>query len=291
MPVGENVSLITSESDLSEGIYVAKQINRMVGGIDMLDAQTYLSRGDTPEPMGFSDIAVLYRTHRQAEILEKCLQKESIPYVVAGRDDTLADKNVRACICFFRFLLDSKDVISLETCLKTIWNCPQESDLSIKTFLSRGTGGKDVLSALQKEYSDCGPLRGFLRLAERFLPRCKKEKPQKLVQDWMAEHSLKSAKAMDRFLRLSVFHRDMPSFLRALTLGQESDPHAQFLWKAVCLRRGHADNAARFKRDGVSRCFPLRRKKRWNPAGFHRVSSRSGRGTQAVLCWHYARQA
>ena len=222
-PGGEAVSLVTSESELSEGIYVAKQINRMVGGIDMLDAQSYISRADAAEPLEFSDIAVLYRTHRQAEILEKCLQKESIPYVVAGRDDTLADEKVRGSICFFRFLLEGSDLISLETCLKTIWGCPRDLILSAGKRLSYLSAGEDFLPSLQEEFADTAPLREFLRQAEKFLPRCKKDKPQKLVQDWMVENSLEGSKAMDRFLHLAVFHRDMPSFLQALTLGQESD--------------------------------------------------------------------
>ena len=36
-------------------------------------------------PRGFGDIAVLYRTHRRASLLEVLL-KEGIPYSVAGRE-------------------------------------------------------------------------------------------------------------------------------------------------------------------------------------------------------------
>ena len=50
---------------------------------------------------GFSDIAVLYRTHRQAQLLEKCLRQEGIPYVVAGREDFLLEKNVRGTLYVF----------------------------------------------------------------------------------------------------------------------------------------------------------------------------------------------
>lgn len=73
----------------------------MVGGMDMLDAQqegiSELKQRD------FSDIAILYRTHRQAEMLETCLKKESIPYLVTGREDFLADRAVRGAVSFSGF--------------------------------------------------------------------------------------------------------------------------------------------------------------------------------------------
>ena len=51
---------------------------------------------------GFDEIAVLCRTHHQAELVEKCLKKESIPYIAAGREDFLTDRTVQESICFFR---------------------------------------------------------------------------------------------------------------------------------------------------------------------------------------------
>ncbi len=70
----------------------------------------------------FADIAVLYRTHRQAELLEKCLQREGIPYVIAGREDYLAEKTVRGCLCFFRCLTDQTDTVNRDICLKLLWD-------------------------------------------------------------------------------------------------------------------------------------------------------------------------
>ena len=99
---GEKVSLLEAGDDFSEAIFVAKEINRMVGGIDMLDVQmsghSHRDRG----PISFSDIAVLYRTHRQSEVLEKCLRKEGIPYIVTGKDKTLDDDMVRGTCAFSR---------------------------------------------------------------------------------------------------------------------------------------------------------------------------------------------
>ena len=57
-------------------------------------------------------------SHRQAELIEQCLRKESIPYVVAGREDFLAEEPVRGVLAFFRFLIRPEDSVSLRTLLR-----------------------------------------------------------------------------------------------------------------------------------------------------------------------------
>lgn len=83
---GTPVRLVTASGEMSEDIFVAKEINRLIGGIDMLDAQGHLETGDDLRARSFSDIAVLYRTNRQAELLETCLKKrEFLMWLPAGK--------------------------------------------------------------------------------------------------------------------------------------------------------------------------------------------------------------
>lgn len=223
---GLAVSHVTAESDLSEGIFIAKEINRMVGGIDMLEAQDSLLHAEGGQARGFSEIAILYRTHRQARILEKCLQKEGIPYVVTGRDDFLADDTVRACLCFFRFLFDPSDVLSLRVCLKLIWKCPEDL---IQSFVGYWENAKyislteDLLQNAVKEYGNREFLKKWFSLSVKFLPRLHREKPQNLLSDWIKEMDLTQTEPMEQLLNASVFHTEMSEFLQNLLLGQESD--------------------------------------------------------------------
>lgn len=100
---GPSLRLISAESSFTEGIFIAKEINRMAGGINMTDTDGGKRRGKRESHIrGFSDIAVLYRTNRQAELIEECLQKEGIPYKVAGKDDYLNKKEVRKVINYLR---------------------------------------------------------------------------------------------------------------------------------------------------------------------------------------------
>mgnify|MGYP001075972225 FL=1 len=98
------VRIVSAEDERREAIFVAKEITRQIGGIDMLDTDRN-SAGENRAVRGFSDMAVLYRTHRQAALLEKCLRQEGIPYVVAGREDFLREREVRAALYFFRYVL------------------------------------------------------------------------------------------------------------------------------------------------------------------------------------------
>lgn len=188
---GEAVSLLRAPSPLSEGIFVAKQIGWLVGGIDMLDAHEFAHQSSGKQVYGFSDIAVLYRTHRQAELLETCLRKEGIPYVVMGRDDFLNDRTVRTALCFFSHL---------------VW--PQE-EFYFNTFLQ--LSGAEQSAPATKE------------LLEKYGPRAAKEKPSQLLEDWVQDMDLSASEPMQRLLCMAQFYPKMEAFLLNLTLGQESD--------------------------------------------------------------------
>ena len=98
---GLPVRIAEASGKRGEGIFTAREINRMIGGIDMLDAQEkgYL---DTAGSRSFSDIAVLVRTNRQAEAMEEYLKTEGIPYIVRGRGTFLEAETVREALAHFR---------------------------------------------------------------------------------------------------------------------------------------------------------------------------------------------
>ncbi len=204
---GTPLKLVSAPSELSEGIFVAREINRLIGGIDMLDTETADNRQDSQTMRSFSDIAVLYRTHRQAEMLETCLKKEGIPYVITGRDDFLTDRNVRGTVCFFRTLLDPKDQLSLRMCLKLLWDLPEETaEILINT-------------SDQIDTSRCP----YVYLKEKYLPKVKRTKPQKLLEDWAAELGLNENKSFAKFLDMTVFYKTLAEFMDTLTFGEEGD--------------------------------------------------------------------
>lgn len=220
------VRLVTAASDLSEGIFIAKEINKMVGGIDMLDADQGKST-DRVHFRGFSEIGILYRTHRQADLLEKCLQREGIPYVVAGRDDFLADELVQGSLDFFRFLLNPLNTVALSECLSRLWNCPKDIIVSLKEEIEKKFSdgialGAEQVEELSKDFNDHPHLKGFFCSVRELLPLTAKGKPWKLLEA-LAGYAGISGEPLDKLQRTAIFYKNMGEFLDALTLGQESD--------------------------------------------------------------------
>lgn len=220
-PEGVPIRIVEADSDLSEAIFVAKEINRLAGGIGMLEAQEVFPVYEG-KMRGFDDIAVLYRTHRQAELLETCLRKEGIPYVVAGRDDFLHEKAVRGTVSFFKSLLRSDDRLAGQTALKLLWD------------LEAG----DMTESI------------YENMAEKYKPFMKKKKPRKILDEWMKDLKLEDQKGMQKLYQTAVFYQAMPEFMEALELGVESDlkrcGEKQYTSGAVTLMTLHGSKGLEF---------------------------------------------
>ena len=189
------VRLLQARSEFQEAEIVAQEISRLTGGLDMLDAQRVSERWKEQKAYGFDEIAVLYRTHRQARLLERCLKKEGIPYVAAGKEDFLQNEKVQGTIQFLQYLDNQRDEHAGCQALKLLWNL-EETDIA-----------KEILR----------------KTAERFLPVYQKKKPAQFFKQWMKEMQLEQAEEMQMFERMTTFFTTMPEFLKMMQLGVEGD--------------------------------------------------------------------
>lgn len=190
-PDGAPVRAVSATDEQREALFVARQINRLIGGIDMLDTQ---ENGDTGEKKvrGFSDIAVLYRTHRQAARLENCLRQEGIPYVVAGREDFLAERGVRAVLSFFYSLLHPGDRAADDQCRRLLLPLLE---------------GEEALDFLTGKYKK----------------KVKRMKTARLLEEWQKEISFPEPESMEKLIGMAVLYPSMEIFLEQLSLGEEGD--------------------------------------------------------------------
>ncbi len=222
---GPAVRLVGTGDDLAEAIFVAGEINRLIGGIDMLDAHARPSARKTKQAAGqsrgFADIAILYRTNRQAEVLEQCCRKEGIPYVVAGRDDFLAEKPVREALTFFTFLLNPGDIAALLITLKA--HGLASPALRRTVLQAYASGPKDVTSLETLLAETSAPSGDFLALLRKYGPLVRAETPAQLIEAWIADNALSGVRCLDRLLHTALTHGDMAAFLQNLVLGRESD--------------------------------------------------------------------
>ncbi len=223
---GAKVQLLDVKDEFSEALFVAKEINRLVGGIDMLDAHKTPDKSEKSPSLAkasaFSDIAVLYRTNHQAKMLEECFQKEGIPYSVAGRDDFLFEHEVRKTVVFFRFLLNPADLISLGICLKEMDICRGETLHKVITDYSLSEKSIAALTAILKNHLSDESVK-FTESITKYSTLVRREKPQNLIESWMNDNGLKEIPGLELLLNTAVLYDDMPSFLQNLLLGRESD--------------------------------------------------------------------
>lgn len=190
---GLPLRLVSAGSEMSEAIFVAKEINRMVGGIDMLDAQEGFGPSEEKKTRSFGDLAVIYRTHRQGELLERCLRQEGIPYIVAGREEFLQADSVRGSLCFFRCLAGEESPLTRPLCRKLLW---KEREME------------------EGEWE---------KLMADFLPLYQKQKPGKFLEAWMRRMGLGEDVPMEKFCSMAPFYRTMKEMLEAVQYGGESD--------------------------------------------------------------------
>ena len=215
-PDGPRVRLVQTADDFAEAVFVAKEVGRIAGGVDMLEAQA-LGQERTVRP--FSDIAVLARTHRQLELIEKCLRHDDIPCLITGREDFLDDDGVRGVLAFFRSLIDPRDTAAVGTALRLLWDCPM--DLIQKAQAACAEMAVFDPEALRELSTDCGYLSVWLRRAEAWLPLVRREKPYRLIEQW--ESAYGASEALARLRGMAVFHKDFPSLWKTLALGEEDD--------------------------------------------------------------------
>ncbi len=214
----EPVRLVTAQDAFSEALFVVKEINRLVGGVDMLDTQ--FRPGAEPASRGFSDIAVLYRTHRQEEMLEYCLKKEGIPFAVTGREDYLSDPMVRAAIGFFRFLCSPGDRASLQSLLRGF-----SVDRAVaEAYRASPQTAEALLPLLRRSFELKGEkLPPVLQWMEELTGGPGGRKPALLLEEWRKRAGCDDSPAMERLVHAAVYHRTMAEFLHILTMGGEGD--------------------------------------------------------------------
>ena len=204
------VRLAETGTPLAEGIFIADEIDRMVGGLDMISAH----KGKRPaSALSLADIAVLYRTNQQGEQLAYCLETAGIPYTVSGREDYLADDEVRLCLTFFRSLLDKEDRPAAAVC--------------------RNRLGKEEAG-----------------LRKKFTPLLAKGKATELIGQWMDDRYLTGNENMEKLRGAALLCEDIRELLRRELLGKEGDMSRsgsrEYVPEAVSLMTLHAAKGLEF---------------------------------------------
>ena len=228
-PAGPPVRVLQGEDDLHQAAAIAKEIARMTGGMGM--AEVGQDRG-RERYRSFSDVGVLCRTHRQAQLVERCLRHDSIPCQVTGREDLLQRREARGMLAFLQAVRDPADTAALSTCLELVWDCLPET-ISAVVDLSRAAGGWDrAFSGDSRAFlGEFRAVSGFFQAAQGYFQPLQTEKPLALLTRWEGERG--PFPGLEQLKNMAVFYPTTAAFLDALLLGEEAD-----------LRRGDGQNYA-----------------------------------------------
>ena len=217
VPGGAAVRLMQADDAFAEGVFITKEIERMAGGVDMLEA--HHQKEDRAVHRAFSEMAVLCRTHRQLEQIEYCLEHDSIPCVVSGRENFWEDGKVRGMLGFFRSLQEPENIAALSDALSLLWKVPapliQRAGEALRT-------AKEP-AALREELASFEVLAPWLDAADELWPQLAKAKPRKLLERLRELCGLENSRPVSRLLNASVFQNRMEEFLERTLLGAEGD--------------------------------------------------------------------
>ncbi len=101
-PMGEPITMFAANDAEKEARFI-------VGEIQRLQAQGH----------GLQEIAVLYRTHSQSDVLTDHLLQAQIPYFIARGQRFFDRKEIKLVLCYLQLALDCHDNGALEVCLNT----------------------------------------------------------------------------------------------------------------------------------------------------------------------------
>ena len=216
---GVAVRLVSVPGETAEGIAVVREISRMMGGADMLQADEVGGQNSAAGggDRSLSDFAVLFRTGRQADEIERCFLEEGLPYRVVGQKGFLSAEPVRHLLSFFDYVIRPEQGLRLLRAL------------SIPIFHP----GKAVLDRLRRTGDDftAGDLPSSARekvsalrdAAVAFRKMAGTESVEALVRIWLEVAEVDEDENLARLARMAVNFDSMRRFLDTLVLGADAD--------------------------------------------------------------------
>jgi superfamily I DNA/RNA helicase len=99
----KNIHVLEMSNELAEADAVAKTIEKIVGGAGYHAVDIGgIDPGDLSDAVGFSDIAVIYRTGDQRRLIAESLSRYGIPFQIAGNDTNGSFSEIRQLLSLYK---------------------------------------------------------------------------------------------------------------------------------------------------------------------------------------------
>ena len=241
------VRLLEAGSEQAEGIAVVHAVQELVGGTDMV-ATDRASGVSEPGSYAFDDVAVLFRTGRQAALLEECFLTEGLPYSISGPKRFLEERGARDAVAFFRYALEPGRPLRMLEALRT---GPFDAGAAALGRLSAAIASPEEMEAAVGGLSTgaAAKVEALRRAAAGYARRSEDEPPDKVLRVWQKDLGVEATPAFEQLVGVAAGAASMEDLLDTLLLGREGDvtrrdgtPTAQ----AVALMTMHAAKGLEF---------------------------------------------
>jgi superfamily I DNA/RNA helicase len=217
--VGTPLRLCTTPSEVAEGIAVVRQISRMVGGADMIQADQHAER--SVHTRSFGDFGVLVRTGQQAEVLEQCFLQEGLPYHLLGHTSFLAAHSVRQALAFGRYLLQPTDSLRLLQVLEVEAFQPgKTARAALRQQVQAGVVAPQTLEVAVP--TAAAQLQALTAAVEHYRTLLA-QPPGIFFQRWQEEYGSPEDPELERLMRLAERAASLPELFETILLGQDVD--------------------------------------------------------------------
>jgi superfamily I DNA/RNA helicase len=254
---GSRIDVFQSGSEVSEAVAIGKRIEALVGGLgfhsmdfntaDVAEAQSHI---------GFSDIAVLFRTRSQAAVIDEVLSEAGIPCQTASRKAVQDQPGIAEHLALLRLAEGIGSFMDVDAALK------RHPPVSAKTIgkhlrawaLENGMGVEAALLTVKEK-----PIPGLstsqqarlasLIVAVETLRKCAsgasvRDRLRAVLSPALASEPLREAAS--RLVDMAVpFKRDVKGFFRALSLQTDMDLYRYDIEK-VALMTMHSAKGLEF---------------------------------------------
>ena len=119
MQKGVKIKISENVTDKSEAEFVARTIEKMIGGVGFFSIDSHVAEGDKEEEIeSLSDFAVLCRIGKQMPVIEKALKDHNIPYQKIGEDPFFRQEPVKSVLDVYRFVSNTENIYLKSRLLK-----------------------------------------------------------------------------------------------------------------------------------------------------------------------------
>lgn len=220
---------LEAQTEKSAAKLIVDEISDLLGGSTMIQAHNHKRGKKTGNgaSYGFGDVAILYRTGKQALMIEQALAAAGLPYRLVGPIGTLEASTVKDFLTFFRYIYYPDDLFLLRANLRQPRWGFKSTDVDelmdlIRLRAETSTNQLDKILDIEVAEEKLNQLRQFYGVVQYYKTQMHK-KASEIIDDWQLRMDPIEAEELERFKKICENYRSLDELFRELPLAAEAD--------------------------------------------------------------------